>query len=91
LRESQEKYRLLFENANDAIFITQDGVIKFPNPRVIDLVGYSAEELAQMPFTDLVHPADREMVLERYQKRYVGKIRIQGGRCRKRQESTGDL
>jgi len=72
LRESQEKYRLLFENASDAIFITQDGVIKFPNPRVFDLVGYSAEELAQMSFTDLVHPADRAMVLERYQKRIGG-------------------
>ena len=72
LRESQEKYRLLFENANDAIFITQDGVIKFPNPSVLDLVGYSAEELVQLPFTDLVHPADRAMVLERYQKRIAG-------------------
>ncbi len=69
LQESQEKYRLLFENANDAIFIAQDGVIKFPNPRVLDLVGYSAEELAQMPFSDLVHPADRAKVLERHQKR----------------------
>jgi len=72
LQESQEKYRLLFENANDAIFIAQDGIVKFPNPRVPELVGYSAEELAQMPFADLVHPADRAMVLERYQKRIAG-------------------
>lgn len=72
LQESQEKYRLLFENASDAIFIAQDGVIKFPNPRILDLVGYTAEELAQMPFTDLVHPANRKMVLERYQKRIAG-------------------
>jgi two-component system cell cycle sensor histidine kinase/response regulator CckA len=72
LQESQEKYRLLFENASDAIFIAQDGVIKFPNPGLLDLVGYSAEELAIMPFTDLIHPADRKMVLERYQKRIAG-------------------
>lgn len=72
LQESEEKYRLLFENANDAIFIAQDGVIKFPNPGLLGLVGYSAEKLAQMPFTALVHPADRAMVLERYQKRIAG-------------------
>jgi PAS domain S-box-containing protein len=73
LKESQEKYRLLFDNANDAIFIAQDGVIKFPNPKILDLVGYSAEELAKMPFADLVHPDDRTMVMERYQKRIEGK------------------
>jgi PAS domain S-box-containing protein len=72
LRESQEKYRLLFENASDAIFISQDGIIKFPNPSVLNLIGYSAEELAHMAFTDLVHPADRTMVRERYQKRMAG-------------------
>ena len=72
LQESQEKYRLLFENASDAIYIAQDGIIKFPNPGLLDLVGYSAEELAKMPFTDLIHPADRKMVLERYQKRIAG-------------------
>ncbi|HUU40380.1 MAG TPA: PAS domain-containing protein, partial [Desulfatiglandales bacterium] len=30
LRESEEKYRKVVENANDAIFIIQDEVIKFP-------------------------------------------------------------
>ena len=72
LQESQEKYRLLFENASDAIYIAQDGVIKFPNHGLLDLVGYSAAELTQKPFADLVHPADRKIVLERYQKRIAG-------------------
>jgi len=72
LQESQEKYRLLFENANDAIFIAQDGVIKFPNPGTLELTGYSADELAQKPFTDLIHPDDRGFVFERYQQRISG-------------------
>ena len=33
LRESEEKYRSLVANAMDAIFIVQDGLIKFPNAR----------------------------------------------------------
>jgi len=72
LRESEEKYRLLVENANDAIFIAQDETVKFPNPKALAMVGYSAEELARMPFVSLIHPEDRNMVLERYRKRLQG-------------------
>ena len=66
LRESEEKYRLLITNAEEAIFIVQDEVVKFPNPRALKMGGYSAEELAGSPFSRLVHPADRDMVLEGY-------------------------
>ena len=66
LKDSEEKYRLLVEYASDAIFIIQDDSVKFPNPKAIDLIGYSEKELAQMRFFDLIHPADRNGVLERY-------------------------
>ena len=59
-RESEEKYRLLVENANDAIFIIQDKVIRFSNPKTEELLGYEARELAQIPFTEHLHPLDRE-------------------------------
>jgi len=90
LQESQEKYRLLFENANDAIFIAQDGIIKFPNPRVSELVGYSAGELAQKPFADIVHPADRDMVLIRHQKRLAGDRDIPGAYSHRVVNKVGD-
>ena len=69
LRESEEKYRLLIENATDAIFIAQDEVLKFANPKTEEMTGYSAEELAEIPFLDLIHPEDRDMVLQRHLKR----------------------
>jgi PAS domain S-box-containing protein len=69
LKESEEKYRILFENATDAIFIAQDEVIKFVNPKAEEMTGYSAEELAKIPFVDIIHPEDRDMVLERHLKR----------------------
>jgi len=72
LRESEEKYRILVENANDAIYIAQDGVIKFPNPKAEELTGYSAEEAAEMPFVNFIHPEDREMVFASYQRRLKG-------------------
>lgn len=73
LRRSEEKYRLLVQNANDAIFIAQDGVIKFANTKTEELVGYSAAELARMPFIHHIHPDDQEMVLERHRRRLEGK------------------
>ncbi len=67
LRDSEQKYRYLFENANDAIFIIQEGVIKFPNPRTVELTGYTEEELERTSSADLIHPEDRAAVLDRYQ------------------------
>ncbi len=68
LRDSEEKYRLLVSNANDAIFIAQDGIIKFPNLKTQELTGHTLRELADTPFIHLVHPQDRDMVLERYER-----------------------
>jgi len=72
LQESEEKYRSLVANATDAIFIVQDGRIKFPNPITLTLAGYSEEELATIPFIDLIHPEDQAMVLNNYTRRLKG-------------------
>ncbi|MDY6950288.1 MAG: PAS domain S-box protein [Thermodesulfobacteriota bacterium] len=72
VRESEEKYRLLVDNADDAIFIAQDGMIRFPNPKTEEVTGYSSKELEKVPFLNLVHPEDRDMVLERHNKRLAG-------------------
>ncbi len=72
LRESEEKYRLLVQNADDAIFIAQDDVLKFPNPVTEKMTGYSTEELSKTPIANLLHPEDREMVLENYRRRLKG-------------------
>ncbi len=72
LRESEEKYRLLINNANDAIFIAQNGYAKFPNPKAVQMIGYSQEELAQIPYLDLIHPNDRSLVMARKDKKREG-------------------
>ena len=72
LRESEEKYRLLVENAYDAIFVVQDGVFKYANPRTLEMTGYSRKELASIPFSSRIHSEDRDMVVERYKRRLKG-------------------
>ncbi|MES0446525.1 MAG: PAS domain S-box protein [Desulfobacterales bacterium] len=72
LKESEEKYRLLVENATDAIFIAQEERILFPNPKAIELTGYSADELYKVSFVNFIHPEDKAMVLERHKRRLKG-------------------
>lgn len=72
LRESEEKYRLLFENANDAIFIAQEGKIPFANPRTEEMTGRSAAFLAENTFAEIIHPEDRPAVMERHRRRLTG-------------------
>jgi two-component system, cell cycle sensor histidine kinase and response regulator CckA len=72
LRRSEQRYRMVIENARDAVFIAQDNVLKFANPSTVEATGRSREELAAVPFPDYVHPDDRHLVLANYQKRLRG-------------------
>ena len=69
LRRSEEKYRLLIDNANDGVFIAQNGTIKFPNPKTMEILGYGADELGQIPYLALVHPEDRMVLRQAEAKR----------------------
>ena len=72
LKASEEKHRLLFENANDAIFIAQEGMITFANPRAQEIIKSSSAQSDRIPFADFIHPEDRDIVLERHFKRLRG-------------------
>jgi PAS domain S-box-containing protein len=73
LRISEEKYRSLVDNVSEGIIVTQDRMIKFLNPRVIEVGGYSEKELASRPFIEFIHPEDRKRMMEYYLKRLKGK------------------
>jgi len=72
LRSSEEKYRLLVENANDAIFIVQEGRIKFANQKAKQMGNDLGIDLDRVPFANYIHPDDRGLVLERYKRRIKG-------------------
>jgi len=73
LQASQEDYRLLIENANEAVFVTQDSRMKLANLKAEEISGYSAADLLSMPVGDLVHPEDREMIAEYARRRAEGR------------------
>ncbi|MDD4091927.1 MAG: PAS domain S-box protein, partial [Smithellaceae bacterium] len=72
LRESEEHYRSLVENADEAIIVIQDGKIKFVNARAVEAFGYSVQEFMSIPVFELVHPEDRDMVVKRYLEKING-------------------
>jgi two-component system cell cycle sensor histidine kinase/response regulator CckA len=71
LRVSEEKYRLVVENAKEGIIIAQDLNLVFVNCAAMDMIGYSGEILVK-PFTDFIHPDDRNMVVDHHIKRLKG-------------------
>jgi two-component system NtrC family sensor kinase len=64
LQASEEKYRTLFESANDPIFLIEPetGAILDANRQAIATSGYSAEELRSMVIPDIHPPEERAKV-----------------------------
>lgn len=63
---------IIVENANEAIMVFQDGLIKFFNQRALDIAGHEAEDCQDQPFVNFV-PADyRELLMERHRRRMAG-------------------
>jgi diguanylate cyclase (GGDEF)-like protein/PAS domain S-box-containing protein len=58
LKKSEEEYRLLFENAVEAIVVIQNREIQICNPIAQRLTGYSEKELTSKPFLDLIYCED---------------------------------
>jgi diguanylate cyclase (GGDEF)-like protein/PAS domain S-box-containing protein len=74
LNESEEKYRTLVENANDAILVLQDGVFIFANKKAYEFLGLQIGKLEGKSFIDFVWPEDREMIASNYTKRFNGEL-----------------
>lgn len=61
LRESEERFRALIQNALDIIMVTDaDGTIRYMSPSVERMLGYRPEEMLGTNTGDYVHPDDLE-------------------------------
>lgn len=59
LRQSEERFRVMFENAPFGVaLVDADGRPVLVNRALEDMLGYSAEQLKRMRFTDFTHPDD---------------------------------
>jgi two-component system cell cycle sensor histidine kinase/response regulator CckA len=60
LRSSEERFRLLIENASDMVTVMNGGgIIGYSSPSVTRQLGYQEEELLNRNCFEIVHPEDR--------------------------------
>jgi len=75
LRESEARYRTLFESTADGILIAdvESKQFKYANPAISSMLGYSEKELRKMKVID-IHPSDSiERVISDFEKMAAGK------------------
>ena len=72
LRESEQKYATLIEEASDGVVIAQGDEIKFGNQRAADILATGQADLEGLAVGDVIAPEDRDTVLERLQRRLAG-------------------
>jgi len=71
IKESEEKYSAVVNQAQDGIVIVQDQVIKYAN-KAINIIGYDDKEVLGMPFIKMIAPEEQKKVAESYKKRIAG-------------------
>lgn len=63
IEKSEQKYRMLVENAKDGIAITQDGKFKFVNKALCEALEFTEDELVEMDFINVVAEEDRQRLI----------------------------
>jgi PAS domain S-box-containing protein len=65
LRESEERYRAVFNNAAIGIdTLAPDGRISQVNSALSEMLGYTEDELKKLTFEEITHPDDRQISKE---------------------------
>ncbi|MFA4861405.1 PAS domain S-box protein [Methanoregula sp.] len=76
LRESEEQFRLLYENASEGIIIAESETRKFvrANPAICSMLGYTEAELRSMTIADIHRREDLDYMLEKFRALVMGEI-----------------
>jgi PAS domain S-box-containing protein len=75
LRESEHRFRTVFEHAATGIAITNlDGDFERCNPAYCALLGYTQEDLHRIAFPSLVHPDDRAANMAEFRRLLGGEL-----------------
>lgn len=74
LRSAETQFRTLVEQSLVGIYILQDGVFRYVNPKLAEIFGCSQEEVTGKSPQDFVTPEDWPLVAESIRKRLAGEV-----------------
>lgn len=69
IRDSEERYRSLIENAREGIMVVRDEIILYANPQAGIIAGYPASALVGSNIGGYIHEDDRDRVMGNHLKR----------------------
>lgn len=72
LEKSERLFRTFVDSSKSAIIIIQDERIIYHNQALLDITGYTKEDISAMRYHDLVHGDMKEIVTKRAEDRLVG-------------------
>lgn len=71
---SESKFRALVELSLAGIYVVQDGIVVYANPRLAEMAGYTQAELTGMHVRDFTAEEDLPILIENHRKRLSGEI-----------------
>ena len=74
LKNSERRYRSFIEKMPLSMAILQDGLLKFINPKGLELIGYAAEECVGKSFIELIFDDDRAWAQEAHEGYKLGDL-----------------
>ena len=69
LAQSEANFRSLTANANVGILVNCQGRHVFGNTQILDMLGYTLEQLRSTGIAEIVHPSETAAVMQRFGKR----------------------
>ena len=73
LRKSEEHYRQVIQSLQEGLFVLQDDKFVFVNDAIVNILGYSVEEITGKPFWVVIPPEREEQITKYNNARKEGK------------------
>jgi len=88
LKQNEEHFRALIENANDMIWILdREGIFHYASPSTFRILGYQPEALLGRSVRDFIHPQEEDELAERFNLRVADLIQTHPTALRFRHEA----
>ncbi|MBW8333512.1 MAG: PAS domain S-box protein [Prolixibacteraceae bacterium] len=72
LRKSEEHYRQVIQSLQEGLFVLQDEKFRFVNDAIVDILGYTVEEMTGKHFSTVIPPELRDEAVRKNLRRRTG-------------------